>query len=160
MKKKRWILLGGLIILAIIGFSMVSHAGRHFANPMAMGPMYRLNLLSEELGLTDDQRAALKGLVRGHRQEIRPLVRTLIAKKRALQELVLAENPDPGAIRAASADLGNAIADAAVLGSVLAQKAQSILTPDQFNRFREMRQNRQKVFDETLREWKEKHPAF
>ena len=81
MKKKQWILLGGLTILAVIGFSVVSHAGRHFANPMAMGPMYRLNLLSEELGLTDDQRAALKSLVRSHRQEIRPLVKTLIAQR-------------------------------------------------------------------------------
>jgi Spy/CpxP family protein refolding chaperone len=160
MKKKRWILLAGLITLAVVGFSMVSHAGRHFPNPMALGPMYRLNLLSEELGLTDDQRAALKNLVRSHRQEIQPTVKTVIAKKRALQELVLAENADPGAIRQASADLGQAIAEAAVLGSTLAQKAQSILTPDQFNRFREMRQNRQKVFDETLREWQEKNPAF
>jgi Spy/CpxP family protein refolding chaperone len=160
MKKKRWILLGGLIILAVIGFSMVSHAGRHFANPMAMGPMYRLNLLSEELGLTDDQRAALKNLVRSHRQEIQPLVKTVIAKKRALQELVLAENPDPAAIRQASADLGNAIGEAAVLGSTLAQKAQSILTPEQLNQFREKRQNRQKAFDESLREWQERNPAF
>jgi Spy/CpxP family protein refolding chaperone len=160
MKKKRWIILAGLITLAVVGFSMVSHAGRHFPNPMALGPMYRLNLLSEELGLTDDQRAALKNLVRSHRQEIQPLVKAVIAKKRALQEFVLAENPDPAAIRQASADLGNAIADAAVLGSSLAQKAQSILTPDQFNRFREMRQNRQKAFDASLREWQEKHPAF
>ena len=60
-------------------------------------------------------------------------MKAVIAKKRALQELVLAENPDPAAIRQASADLGNAIADAAVLGSSLAQKAQSILTPEQFN---------------------------
>ncbi len=160
MKKKQWILLGGLTILAVIGFSVVSHAGRHFANPMAMGPMYRLNLLSEELGLTDDQRAALKSLVRSHRQEIRPLVKTLIAQKRVLQELVLAENPDPAAIRAASADLGHSIAEAAVLGSMLAQKAQSILTPEQFKQFREKRQNRQKAFDESLREWQERDPGF
>lgn len=160
MNKKRWILLAALVTFAVVGFSMVSHAGRHFPNLMAMGHMYRLNLLSEELGLTDDQRAALKNLVRSHRQEIQPIVKAVIAKKRALQEFVLAENPDPAAIRQASADLGNAIADAAVLGSSLAQKAQSILTPDQFDQFREMRQNRQKVFDETLREWQEKHPAF
>jgi Spy/CpxP family protein refolding chaperone len=87
-------------------------------------------------------------------------VKAVIGKKRALQEFVLAEKPDPAAIRQASADLGNAIAEAAILGSALAQKAQSILTPDQFNRFREMRQNRQKVFDETLREWEGKNPAF
>jgi Spy/CpxP family protein refolding chaperone len=160
MNKKRWILLAGLIILAVIGFSMVSHAGRHFPTTMALGHMYRLNLLSEELGLTDDQRAGLRGLIKNHRQEIQPLVKAVIDKKRALQELVLGENSDLGAIRQASADLGSAIADAAVLGSALARQAQSILTPDQLNRFRAIRQNRQKVFDETLREWQEKNPAF
>jgi len=160
MKKKRWILLAGLVILFVIGFSLVSHAGRHFPGPMAFGPMYRLNLLSEELGLTGDQRAALKALVKEHRQEIQPLVKDLVGKKRALQELVLAENPDPAAIRQASADLGKAIAEAAVLGSVLAQKAQAILTPDQRLRFREMRQSRRKAFDRTLGEWPEITPAF
>ena len=160
MKRKRWILLGSLIIIAVLGFSVVSQAGRHFSNPMAPAHMYRLNLLSEELGLTDVQRVALKDLIKNHRQETKPLVKAVIAKKRALQELALGENPDPAAIRQASADLGNAIAEAAVLGSSLAQKAQSILTPEQVTRFREMRQNRQKAFDESLREWQERNPAF
>jgi Spy/CpxP family protein refolding chaperone len=160
MKRKRWILLGSLIIIAVLGFGVVSQAGRHFSNPMALGHMYRLNLLGEELGLTDDQRAALKNLVKNHRQEIKPLVQAVIVKKRALQEIALAENPDPAAIRQASADLGNAIAEAAVLGSSLAQKAQSILTPEQVTRFREKMQNRQKAFDESLREWQERNPAF
>jgi len=160
MKEKWWILLVSLVIIAVLGFSVVSHAGRHFSNPMGLGPMYRLNLLSEELGLTDDQRAALKDLIKTHRQEIKPMMKTLIAKKRALQELALGEDPDPGAIRQASADLGNAIAEAAVLGSSLAQKAKSILTPEQLARLREIRQNRQKAFDNSLREWQERNPSF
>jgi len=160
MKKKWWIFWGGLAITAVIGFTGVSHAGRHFSNPMGLGYMYRLNLLSEELGLTDDQRAALKDLIRNRRDEIKPLVKAVIAKKRALQELALGDNPDPAAIRQASADLGNAIAEAAVLGSSLAQKAKSILTPEQLTRLREMRQNREKAFDESLREWQERNPAF
>jgi len=160
MKRKGWILLGGLIIIAVLGFAMVSQAGRHFSNPLGLGFMYRLNLLSEELGLTGDQRAALKSLVRNHRQEIKPLVKAVIAKKRALQEIALGENSDPAAIRLASTDLGNAIAEAAVLGSSLAEKARSILTPEQLTRFREMRQNRQKAFDESLREWQERNPVF
>jgi len=160
MKKKWWILLGGLVITAVIGFTAVSHAGRHFPNPMGLGPMYRLNLLSEELGLTDDQRAALKDLIKNHRHEIQPLVKAVIAKKRALQELALGEDPDPAAIRRASADLGNAIAEAAVLGSSLAQKAKSILTPEQLTRLREMGRNRQKALDESMRAWQERNPAF
>jgi hypothetical protein len=106
MKKKWWILLGSLVIIAVIGFTVVSHAGRHFSNPMGLGHMYRLNLLSEELGLTDDQRTALKDLIKNHRQEIKPLVKTLIAKKRALQELALGEDPDPGAIPPGLSRLG------------------------------------------------------
>ena len=159
MKKKWWILLGSLVIIALVGFTWVSHAGRHFSNPMSLGHMYRLNLLSEELGLTDDQRAAIKDLIRSHRDEIKPLVKAVIAKKRALQELALGEDPDPAAIRQASADLGTAIAEAAVLGSSLAQQAKSILTPEQLNRLREMRQNRQKAFDKSLLEWEERNPA-
>jgi Spy/CpxP family protein refolding chaperone len=160
MKRKRWILLGSLVIIAVLGFSVISQAGRHFSNPMALGHMYRLTLLSEELGLTEDQRAAIKDLIKNHRQEIKPLVKALIVQKRVLLESALAENPDPAAIRQAADDLGKAIAEAAVLGSSLAQKAQSILTPEQVNRFREMRQNRQKAFDEALREWQERIPAF
>ena len=87
-------------------------------------------------------------------------MKAVIAKKRALQEIALSENPDPAAIRQASTDLGNAIAEAAVLGSSLAQKAKSILTPEQLTRFREMRQNRQKAFDESLREWQKRNPTF
>ena len=160
MKKKWWIIMGGLVITAVIGFSGISHAGRHFPIPMGLGHMYRLNLLSEELGLTEDQRAALKDLIKNHRHEIQPLVKAVIAKKRALQELALGEDPDPAAIRRASADLGNAIAEAAVLGSSLAQKAKSILTPEQLARLREMGRNRQKALDESMRAWQERNPAF
>ena len=160
MKKKRWILLTGLIVITVVGFSLVSHAGRNFPNPMGLGPMYRFNLMSEELGLTDDQRAALMGIFKSHRQEIMPLAKTMIAKKKALGELMLAENPDPAAIRRASTDLGQAIGEAAIFGSALFQKAQTILTPEQLTRFREMRQNRQKAFDESLREWQERGPGF
>ena len=160
MKKRWWILLGSLVIIAVIAFAGVLQAGRHSPNPLGLGPMYRLNLLSEELGLTDDQRAAIKDLIRNHRDEIKPLVKAVIAKKRALQELALGEDPDPAAIRQASTDLGNAIAEAAVLGSSLAQKAKLILTPEQLTRLREMRQNRQKAIDESLREWQQRNPAF
>jgi Spy/CpxP family protein refolding chaperone len=160
MKRKWWLLLGSMFIIAVIGFTGVSHAGRHLGNPMGLGHMYRLNLLSEELALTEDQRAALKDLIRNHRDEIRPLVKAVIAKKRALQELVLEENPDPAAIRSASADVGQAIAEAAVLGSSLAQKSRSILTPEQLTRLREMRQNRKKASEESRREWQPRNPAF
>jgi hypothetical protein len=76
----------------------------------------------------------------------------VMAKGRALRELVLAEAPNQAAIRKASADPGNAIAKSAVQASALAIEARSNLTRGQVERFKEMRQHRQKVFDETPRE--------
>jgi Spy/CpxP family protein refolding chaperone len=89
MKKKRWIFLGGLVITAVIGFSVVSHAGHYFSSPMGLGHMYRLNLLSEELGLTTDHRAALKEIVleqqkafQSLHREFRPRLDTQLEKTR------------------------------------------------------------------------------
>jgi hypothetical protein len=130
MSKKRWILVLIPAILVVVGFGLSSCAGPPFPGRMGIGPMYRMNMLFDELELTSDQGMALK-------------------------ELVLAETPDEAAIRKASTDLGNAIADAAVQASALAGEARSILTPEQVERFKEISRHRQKVFHETMREWKE-----
>ena len=160
MTKKRWILAVVLATLVVSGFSMDSYAGRPFPGGMAMGHMYRMNVWLDELGITGDQRVALKKLFKEHHKDIQPPAKSMIIKGRALRELILAETPDPAAIRQASAELGNAIADAAVRASVLAKEARSILTPEQVEQFKEMRQHRQKVFDETLREWREQSGGF
>jgi Spy/CpxP family protein refolding chaperone len=160
MTRKRWILVVVLVALGFVGFSMVSYAGRPFPGWMAMGHTYRMNMLFDQLGVTDEQRVALKNLFKEHRQKIQPSMKIVMAKGRALRELVLAETPNQAAIRQASADLGNAIAEAAVQASALAKEARSILTPEQVERFKEMRQHRQKVFDETLREWQEQSRGF
>ena len=122
--------------------------------------MYRMNMIFDELELTGDQRVALKQLFKERRKDLRPLVEGVKAKGMALKELVLAETPDETAIRKASADMGNAIADAAVQASALAKEARSILTPEQLERFKEMRQQRQEVFRETMREWREQSGEF
>jgi len=160
MTRKRWILVVVLVALAFVGFSMVSYAGRPFQGWMAMGHTYRMNMLFDQLGVTDEQRVALKNLFKEHRQNIQAPMEIVMAKVRALRELVLAETPNQAAIRQASADLGNAIAEAAVQASALAKEARSILTPEQVERFKEMRQHRQKVFDESLREWREQSQGF
>ena len=153
MTKKRWILAVVLVALAFVGFSMVSYAGRPFPGWMALGHTYRMNMLFDELGVTDDQRVALKKLIKEHRQNIQPPMEIVMAKGRALRELVLAETPNQAAIRQASADLGSAIAEAAVQASALAKEARSILTPEQVERFKEMGWHHRKVFNRTPGEW-------
>ena len=158
MRRKRLILAVAIVALGVSGFDTVAYAGRFF--PGGMGPMYRMNMLFDELGVTGEQRVALKKLFKDHRNEIQPLAKGVMMKGRALRELILAETPDPAAVRQASAELGNAIADAAVQASILAQEARSILTPEQVNKLKELRQRRQKTFDETLRAWGERSDGF
>ena len=160
MKRKQWILALVLVALAVVVSSMVSYAGRPFPGGMAMGHMYRMNMLFDELGITGVQRVALKKLFKDHRKDIQPLAEGVMIKGRALRQLILTGTPDQAAIRQASAELGNAIADAAIQASALAKEARSILPPEQIEQFKEMRQHRQKVFDETLREWREQSGGF
>ena len=160
MTKKRWILAVVMVGLVVVGFGTISYARSHSWGGMALGRMYRLNMLCEELGLTGDQRAALKKIFKEHRKDLQPQAESVMAKGRALRELILAEAPDQTAIRKASADLGNAIADLAVQASVLAKEARSILTPQQVERLREMGQRRQKVFDQTRHEWQRQNQEF
>ena len=160
MTKKRWILAVVVVALTVGVFSKVSYAGRIFSGGMAMGHMYRMNILFDELGITRDQRIALKKLFIEHRKDIQPQAEGVMIKGRVLRELILAETPDPAAIRQASAELGNAIGDAAVQASALAKEARSMLTPEQVERFKEIRQHRQKVFDETLPEWRGQSGGF
>jgi Spy/CpxP family protein refolding chaperone len=153
MTKKRWIMALVLAVLVVVGFSLFSNACRHSADRMTLGRMYRMNMLFDELGLTEDQRVALRQLFNEHRKELQPSVEEVKAKGRVLRDLILAETPDQEAIRKASGDLGNAIGEAAVQTSSLVKEARSILTPEQLERVKEMRQRRQKVFQETLHEW-------
>ena len=45
MTKKRWILAVVVVALVVGVFSMVSYAGRIFSGGMAMGHMYRMNMI-------------------------------------------------------------------------------------------------------------------
>ena len=160
MTKKRWILALVLTVLVVVGFPLFSYAGRHSADRMTLGRMYRMNMVFDELGLTGDQRVALKQLFNEHRKDLQPLVEGVKAKGRILRELIMAETPDQEAIRKASVDLGSAIAEASVQMSALAKEARSIVTPEQLERVKEMRQRRQKVFHETLHEWGDQGREF
>jgi Spy/CpxP family protein refolding chaperone len=144
----------------VFGFSLFSFAGRHSADRMTFGRMHRINMLFDELGLAEDQRVALRQVFIEHRKDLQPLIGEVKARGRVLRELIMAETPEEEAIRKASLDLGNAIGEAAAKTSALAKEARSILTPEQVEKAKELRQRRQKVFRETLHEWGGQGSAF
>jgi Spy/CpxP family protein refolding chaperone len=110
--------------------------------------------LNAELNLTDAQRQAIAQTLKEHKQEIARAAEPVVADRRALRALVLADTPDEAAIRKAAGDLSGAIGDAAVVLSRvktdIVTKAQ--LTPEQRKKIAKFRAANDDAADEFLSE--------
>jgi Spy/CpxP family protein refolding chaperone len=115
-------LVGGVTFQAVAADDGAQPAARKLAGTplgkLITGRIGRLMVLRSELNLTDEQKAALRTTLKAHRREIAAAVRPLVEKRHALRDAVLADKSDEE-IRAAAADLGKAIGDAAVKGKKL-----------------------------------------
>jgi Spy/CpxP family protein refolding chaperone len=162
MRMMKMSTIGGCVLAALL--AMASSAGAQAATgagsddeagPLRMfliGQKGRLMTLRAELGVTGEQRAEIRTIVRGHRQEIVGVVKPLVANRRALREAVLAENPDEAAIRAAASELGSAIGDAAVLASQIKPEVFKVLTPEQQKKVSDFRADAESAADRFLRD--------
>jgi Spy/CpxP family protein refolding chaperone len=106
---------------------------------LIMGNIGRFLVLRSELNITDQQRQQIRGAVKRHRDEIRPVAQTILEKKRALREAVLTKPGDEEAIRKAASELGKAIGDASVVASKVVAGAKGSLKPEQVERIRQFR---------------------
>lgn len=119
-----------------------SEPDRPIANLIRSG-VRRLITLNQDLNITDQQRSKIRNVVKGHREEIKPVAKDVMAKRQALREAVLADSPSEETIRAAADALGESIGDAAVLASKVAAEVKPILTEEQTQLLREFRADRQ-----------------
>ena len=117
------------------------------------GQVGRLLTLRSELDLTTEQKESIHKIVESHRQEIRDVMKPVVEKRRALRDATIATNPDEKAIRAAASDLGNALGNAAVLGSKIKAEVVTVMTPEQKQKIDEFRKHADAAvdhfFDET-----------
>jgi Spy/CpxP family protein refolding chaperone len=111
------------------------------------GQIGRLMTLRSELDLTAEQKESIHKIVDGHKQEIRDVMKPVAEKRRALRDATIATNPDEKAIRAAATDLGNALGNAAVLGSKIKAEVVTVLTPEQKQRVDEFRKHADAAVD-------------
>jgi Spy/CpxP family protein refolding chaperone len=98
---------------------------------MISGNLGRLMVLRSELNLSDEQRGQVRDVLVRHRGEIAATAQTVRAKHLVLRDAVLAEAADEAAIRAAAAELGEQIGEAAVKASKLKAQIAPILTDEQ-----------------------------
>jgi Spy/CpxP family protein refolding chaperone len=83
-----------------------------------------------QLGLSNDQKQQIKGILRGHRQDIRSFSDRRRQVRRALVDAILDDESEV-VIRQKSADLAQVQADAAVFAATLHKQVFAVLTADQ-----------------------------
>ncbi len=150
------------LILAVVGLTTASWAAEPAAQgdfqilghsglaKLITGNIGRFLVLRSELGVTNDQKKKIVEIVKSHRDEIRPVVKTILEKRRALREAVVNKPGDETAIRSAATEMGKAIGDAAVLASKVVAQVKPVLTPQQIERIEKFRADTQKATTDWL----------
>jgi protein CpxP len=92
--------------------------------------------IAERLGLSAEQTAQVKAIFEKSRQEGQALRKELIAAKRGLKALAMAEKTDEAAIRGQAAKLAGIQAEMALHRARTAGEIRAILTPEQVEKFR------------------------
>lgn len=150
------------LMLAVVGLTATSWAAEPAVkgdvltlgqSPLAKlitGNIGRFLVLRSELGITADQKKKIIGIVKSHRDEIRPVVKSVLEKRRALRDAVVNKPGDETAIRGAATELGKSIGDAAVLASKVVAQVKPELTSQQIERIEKFRADTQKATAEWL----------
>lgn len=100
----------------------------------ARGPLGRGELLqraAEKLGLTAEQRAAIKDVLLAEKDTLKDLLRRLHEARKSLREAIRAEDATEATVRAAAARVAAVEADLAVVRHKLHRRINPILTPEQ-----------------------------
>jgi periplasmic protein CpxP/Spy len=108
------------------------------------------------LDLTAEQRTQVRNVFEQHRDELRKVHERVRAAFKAQNDAVTAIPPDESAIRAKSADVAAAQAEAAVLRARIHGEVYQILTPEQQQKAKELRAERQQRMQERRQRFEER----
>jgi Spy/CpxP family protein refolding chaperone len=108
-----------------------------------MGPMGIGGPEFRALDLTDGQREQIKAIVDSHQAEFKAVGDKLGAAHQGMRALLEAETLDESAVRAKSAEVAAAQADAAILQAKVRTETLTVLTAEQQAKLKELRATRQ-----------------
>jgi len=128
------VLLGSIAITPLASAAETAGPLRSAVRQFVSGAIGRLLVLRSDLNVTDDQKSQIREIVSQHKDRIGKVAKQVMTKRRALRDLIRSEQPNEGALRQASTELGNAIADAAVLAAEVRGEVSKVLSPEQRNR--------------------------
>ena len=113
---------------------------------------------AKKLGLSDDQKEQIRGVLKAHAGEIEAQMRAAQSGHKALREAMAVQPLDEAKIRQQALALGEVRADGAVLRARIRTEIWPILTPDQQDKAKELRSmkgQREKRRIENLERWLE-----
>ncbi len=130
-RRRKWLALAALAVagLTLGGAALVARPPLALADHLPLPLMIRARM--HEMGFTQQQRADALVVVRKHAPTMMPLVKQMVGQRRALHDLVRAEQPDEVAIRAQVQRASQTAAELAVQASRLASDLGRIATPEQ-----------------------------
>jgi len=117
---------------------------------LVSGTIGRLLVLRSEMNVSGEQRAKIRQLLMTHRAQIVETVKALRDRRVALRDAVLSGKAGEAQIRAAAAELGKVIGDAAVRASKLRDGIAPILTEEQRELVREFFMENDRAIDRFL----------
>lgn len=92
----------------------------------------------QSLGVTDDQKAQIKEILRQHQPTVQPLVKSLVTERRALRDVIRAEPVNEEAIRTQSAKVAAVETDLAVARAYVVKDLRKVLTPEQIEQLKDI----------------------
>ena len=107
-----------------------------------------------QLGLSDDQRQEVRRIRDLHKAERQSIDERLRAARRAEEEAVMAVPVDEAKVRARSADLAKVASDAAVLRAKVHAEVYNVLTPEQQEKAKTLRAEREQNWQQRREQWK------
>ena len=132
---KALIAVGAVAALTVGGFfAFLAHADTNEIGP-AKG---RFAQKLAQLGVTDDQKAQVKAILRKYQPTAGPLIKQGVTERRALRDTIRAETIDEAAIRAQAAKVASLEADLAVQRAHVAHEIRAVLTPGQLQKLKDM----------------------
>src|SRR6185369_9742515 len=106
--------------------------------------------MAKELGLSVQQKKDIKTIIKKSQPQTHPLLKQLVAERRALRSLIQADTIDEAAIRAQSAKVAAIEADLAVQRALIGQEVRKVLSPEQVQKQRELQAKRDRKRDEAF----------
>ncbi len=132
------LIAAGVIAAATVGgfFAFLAHADT--TNDVGFAAQGRFGHRLAQLGLTDQQKAQVKGILRNYQPTAGPLLREVVTERRALRDAIRAQTIDETAIRAQVAKVASLEADLAVQRAHIAHDIRAVLTPEQIQKLKNM----------------------